>query len=326
MSVKARIRTTIIIGLIVASIRKVYYKKTKDVFKKALTTFTFDLFDFDVSILIIFFISIGIPVLLMFIAFADIKIRSPEKSYKLGAALSKHLFCCYLAVCSVYCIDLIQDYYNLDLEVKKSENYNSWHKYILHAILSPILFLDAVYSIEIEKIKIFRRDLSYGKVVYFSIQFIIAFYLIYILLVLLYIDNQLGKIFLSLISLKNFGNATLISGYLMDLAKDSMICVFIPLFFGLFDHLKDISKFGIFFKVYVDWMYIHSSKNLEKAKQKLLTLKIERKYLDPFIKKNDMKNEKLQEIDQNTNTDVVSNNKIDLKNESGIIRRNYKDT
>ena len=135
---------------------------------------------------------------------------------------------------------------------------SEWHKYLFHLILTPALFVDAIYSIEIQKIlykeqKCFLHKTAnnlnfiehkrYTNKIYFFSQFVIVLYLAYCLSVVLFIEGQLEEIVKSII---NFTQPNIDSGlsfYVRNLSNSAIGCVFLTLFFGLVDQGVIVEKF-----------------------------------------------------------------------------------
>lgn len=229
--------------------RQYFYKPHDGGFSEAFSTFTFDMCKLEVSICIISFVALAIPTVLLCMVFYDI--HKPEAScYKFYRKLLKeHGFYCCICGCALYIIDIIQDYYApAFLKEAYSE---AWHKYILHFILAPPLFVDSVYNIEIQKI--IQKDQKAikkikGKIYYLS-QIIVGIYLIYCMSVVLFLEGQLGEIVKSVFQLRMPVFHSGISYYIKNLSNNAIECVFLTLFFGLIDRGIVAEKFLSIFKL-----------------------------------------------------------------------------
>ncbi|KAM0681087.1 hypothetical protein GINT2_000872 [Glugoides intestinalis] len=145
---------------------------------------------------------------------------------------------------------LVDRYYNTALTTGKYfinntliDRYNSWHKYVFHFFITPILFVDALYCIELEKIKASKAKLFYRQKVYYFTQIVIGYYLLHALLVALFLDCQLEELYDSIFHRKEIENVSKIPIYSKVLADLIMLCIFMSLFVGLIDLRGVIVKF-----------------------------------------------------------------------------------
>lgn len=357
-----------IFALLIATLmtRQVFYKDIDDDFYNAISSFTFNLCSPIYTICLTIFISLIVPMAMLFIVFYDIYRKEMSLKNFLETVFTNHIFFCFITLCSLYITDVVHDYYRLEgstikrkytsidlqndipevpppdfsdfmnmkstlqetspssinLKCKENhpettetisgnsnpksslsidlsrienidknydklygqlnlinENSNSdssesnyeisenpipnsrrseWHKYIFHFLLTPALFIDAVYSIEIQKIhhkeqKCFLLKTAnnlnfierkrYSNKIYFFSQFIIVAYLLYCLSVVLFIEGQLEEIIFSAINFTQPNIPSGISFYVQNLSNSAMGCVFLTLFFGLIDQGVIVEKF-----------------------------------------------------------------------------------
>lgn len=255
MKFEVKTAAIVIVTVITLLIRNTCKSKTHLGFEKAITMFSFNLLDSNNSMIMVCTISIVIPLVMLFILFGDIYASVLTSSEFFQKVINRHLFFCYLTFCGIYVSNILQDYFFLET-VKTLANYSEWNKYILHFILTPVLFLDAIYSIEIEKIKYenYEKKLRYNPVLYILAQTFFCLYLLYSLLIILFLDSQLSELINSLISFKVGGNALIISGSLLQLISEALLCVFVSLVLGLIDQRVALSHFLSLFRVHTNWV------------------------------------------------------------------------
>lgn len=245
-----RINFLFILAIATLLLRQAFWQKHVDGFQDALCSFTFKLFSFEISIYIIVLIAIIIPTIVLYILFYDI--YKDIMSFKLfiDTVFLHHIFFCCTTGCVLYLIDIIQDFYN-----KSNASPTEWHKYIFHFILTPALFVDSVYSIEIQKIRKKKEggiQLIRGKIYYFS-QIFIATYLIYCLCVVLYLEGELEEIIKAVFQLREPEFTGEFSSYIQSFSNSAVECVFLTLFFGLVDQNVIIEKIISRCKVFNYW-------------------------------------------------------------------------
>ncbi|ELA41597.1 uncharacterized protein VICG_01345 [Vittaforma corneae ATCC 50505] len=239
-------------GLVLV-IRTTYYTHTKQNFKKAVQMFSFNLLNYDQSFFMLYVISMILPVVVMIMLFGNVYSNKMSNSQFVSKVVMRHLVFGYLTMSIIYVINVLNDYVFLSYySTKNLENYNEWHKYVLHFILTPVFFLDSIYSIEIEKIKYENvdRNLTFNKSYYYLAQVFFGSYLVYALLVVLFLDNQLVELFYALFSIKSINKTSKISEYLVCLINDVIVCVFVSLAVGIVDQGITIIRFTTLFKIY----------------------------------------------------------------------------
>lgn len=242
----------LVISLIVIILRQMYYVPTTVSLIQSFSSFTFGLMDGEQSTALLIIISLIIPIYIMIYVFCHIYQDSMSLTAIMSDIISKHVIYGYLTLSIIYSIDLIEDYQFGFENQKQITNYNPHHKYILHFIFTPIMFVDAIYSIEIETIK--QKDDKDEKrrkdrMVYFGMQIIMACYVLYGLLIVLHLDGHF-----------KIENKTMIfpvtkikenvPEYLHVLFKYIMICLLVPLSTGLIDQSSNIGKSYLFRLVY----------------------------------------------------------------------------
>jgi hypothetical protein len=135
-------------------LREIFSNQNNSNFHSAISSFTFNLFSLSHSFLILVIISILIPFINLIVLFYDIYGRIYTKRRFFHEIIVKHAFYCLINCCILYLIDIISEFYFHSNSVE-----NEWSKFIFHFILTPALFVDTVYTIEIEKIKYNRNRL-----------------------------------------------------------------------------------------------------------------------------------------------------------------------
>ena len=185
MEVKKGLAILLLIPGIVLILSEAYNTEIKENFREAIQVFSFNLLSYNVTFILLYTLSLVIPIFVMILIFADIYAKAATFREFFVNIVMRHLFYGYLTLFIIYIVDVVNDNIFLGTSsIKKMENYNEWHKYILHVLLTPIFFIDSIYSIEIEKIKHVEKDKSkeYGRgYYYFALIFFVA-YLIYALL------------------------------------------------------------------------------------------------------------------------------------------------
>lgn len=249
---------SLLVAGLVLVVRTVYHTDTDQSFKEAMRMFLFNLLDYDQSLLMLYAISLIFPIVAMILLFGDIYSTTMSNYQFISKVVVRHLFFGYLTMTIIYVIDILNDYVFLSYySTKKLENYNEWHKYILHFTLTPIFFLDSIYSIEIEKIRYENsdRNLTFRQSYYYIAQIFFGSYLVYALLVVLFLDNQLAELFRALFSIEHINKTSRISEYLICLINDLIVCVFVSLIAGIVDQGITITRFTTLFKIYSSWTH-----------------------------------------------------------------------
>lgn len=235
-----------------------------DDFRTSVVMFSFNLLPFDSTLAFLFILSISIPVIMLILLFGDIYLPIKTSKYFVAEIFLWHLFFCYLSVFLIFSIDFFNEqvfiYYNFDT---KPKNYSKWNTYIFHSVLTPIFFIDAIYSIEVEQIKHDKNtntSLNYSNRWYVFAQIIFIMYFLYGMLMVLFLDNQLIELFNNIICFKHINGVSKISDYLSCLVNDLMVCVFVSLITGIIDKGVAISRFTTMFKIYCEWTNNSSKK------------------------------------------------------------------
>lgn len=221
-------------------------------FRSAVEMFSFNLLNFDFTFFLLYILSTIIPILTGALLFNDLCDSSISTFKFLTSIISKHLFYGYMSVVIIYVLDLINDtFFTYYYTNQTLANYNIWHKYIFHSILTPIFFLDAIYSMEIERIKYENKNSrSKFKMAYYLVaQVFFGAYLLYGLLLVLYFDNQLSHLF----NINTVSKAYKIGEYLPCLINDLMVCVFVPLLIGILDQGLISKRIFSIFNIYTNF-------------------------------------------------------------------------
>lgn len=200
-------------------------------FKKAVCDFTFNVLDSYQACAVLLFCCIIMPSLILFFLLNSIF----KQHYSFKNVFKKvflHHFCFgYYTLLIIYIFNLIEDKFPLSPEAEKIESVQKWHKYILHFFLAPPLFVDAVFSVETEKIKANKdiKQLPYSRKPYLFGQFFLVFYLIYAFVIIIKINTELPGITQAEIRIDKLVKT------LNIFVKDAIWCVFIVLSMGLID-------------------------------------------------------------------------------------------
>jgi len=248
-----------------------YHTSIECSFTVAIRMFSFNILGTLPTILFILLISILIPITAMIILFGQLYSSPEYKPNFISDVIIKHIYFGHLLMCIIYTIDILYDWSHRGVAAEYNTYYNGWHKYILHLIIGPVLFLDAIYSIEIEKI---RTDdeveaKRFDPVYYYAAQVFFSAYLVYILGVILFLNDDKSLKFESTVpTIVDLKKASEIFGYVTYVVDDIIMCVFAALFMGLFD--QDISLIHglMVFEIYTDWTHEKLSKYARRLRRK----------------------------------------------------------
>lgn len=245
------------ITVIVFLVRRLFRNDTKSFgFESAVKTFTFEFLSFKISLIFLCVFSLAIPSFIMIVVFKDMyKYQSVyKKKTWFNRIIFRHFYYGYVNMCFIYCANILIDkYFSANISPDKGfilykdsliDGYNEWHKYVFHFFITPILFVDALYSIEIEKMKALKAKHVYNERIYYFTQAVVAFYLFYALLVALFLDHQIEDLYDSIFHKKTIEKAYKISTYSDVLANLIMLCIFMSLFVGLVDLGEGTVKFS----------------------------------------------------------------------------------
>lgn len=234
----------------------IYQRESRYSFTDAVKIFSFNYFEFETTLAILFIISIVFPIIAMIILFNRIY-EAPGLRHKfISKVIMKHIFFGYILMCIIFMVDIIYDGTFATYEPDKASDYNEWHKYILHFIVTPILFLDAVYSLEVEKIRSSDEKTlkKYDKLHYYTAQVFFSLYIVYIFFVILFIykkhDAFMGVLITPLADLRA---TTEIFNHIQYLVTDMMFCIFAALQMGLVDQNVSLRRIIMVFKFYTGW-------------------------------------------------------------------------
>lgn len=188
-----------------------------DVFK-VVNPFVFGMMKGMDSILFLIIIGILIPLLMLIILLECIIIDSEEASGSFSDLILHYLIFDMFSVLSIFIMDVIR---NRDLKEVGDEKY---FKYVLHFVLTPILFVDTIYSIEVEKLRMKKKQVNIK--IYTINQLIILGYLLYSFCVILGV-NSIDYI------LKFHMNISHLQIHFRILISEIIWSCFTSLFFGL---------------------------------------------------------------------------------------------
>lgn len=205
-------------------------------FNQAVVAFSFRTLDPNNACILLATISILVPIVLLTILLYDIYRAHYTFGEMIRTIISSHVFYGYVTLSSIYILDLIRDRYF----VPSHTDSNEWNKYILHFVLAPPLFVDSVYSVEVERIrtrskKYNPKDLTFNVYTHYIAQAMFGMYLLYALLVILFINNDFDFSLADVIKYKDPAKAAIIFGHIKTLVKEIIWCVFASLSMGLTD-------------------------------------------------------------------------------------------
>lgn len=258
-----RLLVSLLATVILLFVGVFYHKKIEHSFLLAVNVFSFNVLGPFPTMLFLLTISIALPITAMIILFNQVHSASESRQNFISNCVLKHIYFGYLLMCMIYTIDILYDCGYPNTDVKRPTNYNEWHKYILHFIIGPVLFLDAIYSIEIEKIRS-DEDIEakrFEPIYYYGAQLFFTAYLLYIFAVILFLDgNRSFMISPSIPTISDLNKASEILGYVGYLVNDIILCVFVALFMGLLDQNVSPVRALMIFEVYTDWTHKKVSK------------------------------------------------------------------
>lgn len=217
----------------------------KEEMKVAILDFVFKSVDLKCACIFLFALSVIIPSLILFYLLNDLYKQQSEAKRKVKRLFARHLSFTYYTVVIIYLFSLSKNKNAKNSIYKALLNsqlgliaFTKSHNYLLYLFLTPPFFIDAVYSIEVEKIKAKNirnniKDNPYSKFAYFIGQFFLIFYLIYASVVIVKTNSKLP--IMDLLTLNCPNEMTKIAGYSSNLISGFAWCIFIVLTLGLVD-------------------------------------------------------------------------------------------
>lgn len=254
MNTKSVIQSVLTMSLTIFILRQLYFVPTTASFLDSLQSFTFGLLNREKSAVLLLIISLVIPVYVMIGVFYDIYSDSMPFDRFVTDILLRHFVFGYLTISVIYSIDIIDDFlFSAEYE-SLSAKYNPYHKYIFHLVFAPIMFVDAIYSMEIETIKSKNSSnpdekRKKNEKIHLAMQILMICYVVYGALIILHLDGQFdvddGRLVFKILKIKDN-----ISESLKELFKYILICLFVPLATGLGSQWSNIGRPNFFRIVY----------------------------------------------------------------------------
>lgn len=205
-------------------------------FEQAVLAFSFGTLDLANTCILLVLISIVVPIVLLFMLLHIIYRTHFTFRRIMNELMSSHIFYGYIALLAIYILDITRDtYFQESRDVT-----NEWTKYILHFALTPPLFVDSVYSVEVERIRTRSkrynpRDLSFSTRMHCIVQAIQGTYLLYALFVILFIHNDFDFNLFYIVKHRDHVRASAIFRHIRTLVREIVWCVFTSLSIGLVD-------------------------------------------------------------------------------------------
>lgn len=236
-----RLKTALIWTLAVIVIRIfIATPSTEYSFSLAVAAFSFRTLDSNYTCILLATVSILMPIILLTILLHDIYRTHYTFGETVKIVILNHVFYGYLALSCIYILDLIRDKYFASLHTDPKDGTSEWNKYILHFVLTLPLFVDSVYSVEVERIRTNNkrynpRNLTFSLYIHYIAQVVFGAYLLYALMVVLFINNDFDFTLVDLIKYKDPEKTAVVFGHVRTLAKEVIWCVFVSLSMGLVD-------------------------------------------------------------------------------------------
>lgn len=229
----------IIITLIVFLVRVAFiFEDTQDSLEEAIAIFSFKGLNFYSSCAFLTYLCIAFPLIILLILANDLYKNHHFNRHTMFKIFLHHLTFIYYAFCVTYLINIIRDKNHALFGDEEVKFVNPWHKYVFSAFLITPLVVDAIYSIEIEKLhaKNEKDGIStkrYSKILFVFGSLFLGFYLLYAFIVLLKINMNFES--LKLRNMRKDLKIAELRNHLQILIQDIVWNIFIAIGIGFMD-------------------------------------------------------------------------------------------